>query len=374
MALALIRKSTLAVAKESTFGTLPSMTSADVISLAGVPNFNSNFDQIENPIIKNTISKQGTLRGAENVSGDIMIPLRGSGTAGTAPDGDVIWECGIGVKNTSTASTTHASTPCTTTSIVLVSGGGANFAVGDAVLIGGEITWVTAKATDTLTVSPALSTAPGFGASVGAGVHYKLTSTRPSFAAKFWRGDITREDYTGLVMESFDIDFATGQHPVPKFAFQGKAMANPTSEAYGLGTPSFDTTTPLVARNMVVTIGGVSYAVSNIALSVKYDIYKRLAVTTSGTQDIQWTARAVTGSFSLLYEDKTVEDAFRNDTQSELRVVCGSTAGNIFAFRIPKIRYSDVSKSEDGGAFKYDVSFSCESTNLDDELTSVSAL
>ena len=372
MALALVRKSTLAAKKEVTYGTMPTVAAADVISLAGVPSFNAAFDQIENPIIRNSLSKQGALRGAETISGDVSLPLRGSGTAGTAPDGDAVWECGIGVKNTSTASTTHATTPCTNTSIVLVTAGGANFAVGDAVLIGGEVTWVTAKVTDTLTVSPALASAPGFGAAVGAGVHYKLASSRPSFAAKFWRGDITREDYTGLVVESFDVDFVTGQTPIPKFAFQGKAMGAAVAEAYGLGAPTLDATLPLVARNMVVTIGGVSYAVGNIALSVKYDIYRRMAVTTSGTQDVLWTAREVTGSFSLMYEDKTVEDTFAADTQAELRVVCGATAGNIFAFRIPKLRYAGVPKSEESGAYKYDVTFVCDSDAGEDDLTSAS--
>lgn len=374
MALALVRKSTLAVKKESEFGTMPTIESGDVISLAGIPNFNSTFEQVEDPTIRNTLSKWGTLRGSENVGGDIVVPFKGSGTAGTAPDSDVLWECAIGAKNTSTASQTHASTPCTTTSIVLVSGGGANFAVGDAVLIAGEVAWVTAKATDTLTVSPALSGAPGTGVAVGAGVHYKLSDTRQSFAAKFWRGDITREDYTGLVMESFDIDFATGQPPSPKFTFQGKAMGSPVSEAYGLGAPSLDATTHLVARNMVVTIGGVSYPVSNIALSLKYDLYKRLAVTTSGTQDILQTSRALTGSFSLMYEDKTVEDAFRNDTMAEARIVCGTAAGNMAAIRIPQLRFTEVPKSEESSVFKYDCSWESVPVNGSDEITAWSFL
>lgn len=374
MALALVRKSTLAVKKEAEYGTMPEIASTDVVSMAGIPNFSSTFEQIEDPTIRNTLSKWGTLRGAENVSGDISIPFRGSGTAGTAPDSNVLWECAIGAKNTSTASQTHASTPCTTTSIVLVASGGENFAVGDAVLIEGEVTWVTVITDDTLTVSPALSEAPGTGKAVGAGVHYKLADERLSFAAKFWRGDITREDYTGLVMETFDIDFATGQHPLPKFAFQGKAMGSPVAEDYDLGAPSLDSTIPLVARNMVVTIGGVSHPVSNVALQVQYDIYKQLAVTTSGTQDIMHTGRGITGSFSLMYENKNVEDAFRADTQAEARIVCGSTAGNIFAVRIPKLRYAEVGKSEESGCYKYDVSFLAVPTAGEDDISSASWL
>lgn len=367
MATALVRKSTLAVMLESTYGTMPTMTLSQVIASWGSPNFNSTFDQIEDQTIRNSLSKYGTIRGAETVSGDIGFPFRGSGTAGTAPDPDVLYECAIGVKNTSTASTTHATNPCTTTSLVLVTGGGANFAVGDAVLVGGEVTWVTAKATDTLTVSPALATAPGFGAAVGAGVHYKLASTVKSFAAQFWRGDITREDYTGLVAESLTLDFATGQVPVPKVGFQGKGMGSPVAQAYGLGAPTLDATIPLVARDMVVTIGGVSYPVGNIAFDYKMDLFRRLAVTTSGTQEILPTGRAITGSFSLVYENKTVEDAFRADTQAELRIVCGATAGNICAIRIPKMRYTETPKGEESGVYKYDTKWQAVPVAGEDE-------
>lgn len=374
MATALIRKSTLAAKLEATYGVMPTIASTDVFSLYGTPNFNSTFDQIEDKTIRNTLSKWGTIRGSENVSGDISMPFKGSGTAGTAPPSSVLWECAIGVKNTSTTANTHATNPCTTTSLVLVTGGGAGFAVGDAVLVGGEVTWVTAKATDTLTVSPALTSAPGFSVAVGAGVHYKLSSSIKSFAAQFWRGDITREDYTGLVVESFALDFATGQIPNPKVAFMGKAMGTPVAEAYALGTPATETQTPLVSRNMVVTIGGVSYPVSNIAFDIKNDMYKRLAVTTSGVQEILPTGRGMSGSFSLLYSDKTVEDAFRNNTQAELRIVSGSTAGNIFACRIPKMRYTDTAKSEESGCYKYDAKFIAIPTVGEDETSSCSWL
>lgn len=374
MAIALVRKSTLAVKKEATYGIMPSIASTDVISMAGVPSFNSTFDQVEDPTIRNSLDKWGTVRGAESVSCEISVPCRGSGTAGTAMDADVLFECAMGAKNTSTASTTHASSACTTTSIVLVSGGGANFAVGDAVLIAGEVTWVAAKATDTLTVSPALASAPGLGAAVGAGVHYKLGSDRLSFAAKFWRGDITREDYVGNVVESFNMDFATGQTPVPKFACQGKSMSSPVAEGYALGAPSLDSSNLLVATNMGVTIGGVIYKVGNIAVSVAYDIYKRMSVVSAGTQDIIQTGRTVSGSFSLIYEDKTVEDTFRADTQSEARIVIGSTAGNMFALRIPKMRFTETPKSEESGCFKYDVSFISVPTSGNDTITSMSWL
>lgn len=375
MALALVRKSTLAILNEATYGTMPTITAAHVLATWGSPSFNHAYEQVQDGTVRNTLSKWGNIRGMETISGDISVPFKGSGTGGTAPDSDVLWECAVGVKNTSTASTVVTpNTGVTTTNIILTASGGAGFAVGDAVKIGSDIAWITAKATDTLTVSPALSAIPAAGTAVKAGVHYKLSDTTKSFAAKFWRGDITREDYTGFVVESFDIDFSTGQIPVPKFSFQGKAMLTPVAEACPLTGISLDATTPVVARSMVVTVGATSYPVSNIALSIKNDLYRKLDVTSSGTNEIIKTGRSVTGSFSLLYADKTVEDAFEADTAASLRVVCGTADGNTFAFRILNMRYIEVPKSEDNGCYKYDISFEADPSVGGDEITSVSWL
>ena len=73
------------------------------------------------------------------------------------------------------------------------------------------------------------------------------------------------------------------------------------------------------------------------------------------------------GSFSLLYEDKTIEDALRADTRAELVLVAGNAAGNIFAVRFPAIRYIETPVTVDSRIFKYDVSFVCE-PDTDDTL------
>ncbi len=379
MAEALVRKSTIAVKREGTYGTDPTATSADVIDLAGVPTLNDEFDEKERTVIKNTLSEPETIRGAETTSGELPIEPKGSGTAGTSPDADVLWESAVGVRNTSTASTTHAASASTTTTIELVASGGASFAVGDAIYLPtvgtGEVTWITAIATDQLTVSPALSVPPGLSVSVGAGVHYKLTvAALKSFFLDFWRGDITREKFGGNIVESLALNFNTGDIITSTFGFQGQQAFAPVTEAYGLGAASFDATLPLVATSMVLTIGAVSTPLSSLSVEIANELFRRLSMTTAGTQSVIGTKRTVSGSFSLFYEDKAVEDAFRADTKSELRVVAGSTPGNIFCLRLPKVKYTAVPKSDDSGIYKYDVSWKAISTIGEDELTSISFL
>lgn len=322
------------------------------------------------------------IRGAEfEAGGGLSIELHGSGTPATAPDSDVLWECAMGVKNTSSAGVTHATTVSTATTVELVSGDGANFAVGDAILIdptGGttyEVVWVTAIATDQLTVSPAMSSIPGAGVDVGAGVHYKLsTAELKSFWGSLWLGDQERYDFPGSKVDKMSMSFASGELATPQFDFQSKNTVAPVNGAYSLGTPTYDSTSPLVAVNMTVTMAGTSYSVSDVALEVNNDMFKRKDVTSTGISKVIRTGRTVGGSFSLLYEDSVVDDTMRADTKLELVIVAGDTAGNVFAVRMPKIRYVEIPVSVNEGIYQYDVTFEADLTSAEDELTSISFL
>lgn len=377
-------RSVLGIKQETSYGDDPTLAAVDLIEHnegVAIPTYNPEMQ--DRAVIRDTFSTLAQVRGAElNAEGTINFELHGSGTAGTAPETDPLWESAIGVKNSSTASTTHAATPCTTTTLELVASGGASFAVGDAVLVdpaGGtayEVAWVTAISTDQLTVSPAFSTAPGLGVAVGEGVHYKLDKDElESFYLKYWKQNpdgsaYVRTGAAGCKISQLAMSMATGEIIVPAFNFMAKNTLVPVDSADDIPTgPSYDTTDPLVAISMKVTIDGTTYDVSDVAFEVNNELFKRTAVTTSGISKVIRTKRQVQGSFSLLYEDKTIEDALRADTRAELVLVAGSAAGNIFAVRFPAIRYIETPVTVDSRLFKYDVSFVCE-PDTDDTLGS----
>jgi len=382
MAEALVNKSTLAVKLESIYGLDPTIAVGDVIEAAGVPNLNNEFELKERTVVKNTFSTLESVRGSESASGEIPVEPKGSGTAGVAPDADALFEAAIGIKTVTSASTTNATAASATTVVELVAGGVAamGIVVGDAIYLPtvgtGEVVWVISIATDALTVSPALSSAPGLGVAVGAGVHYKLSNAGlKSFWTEFWRGDITKETYPGNTVESLALNFSTGEIATAVMSLQGQKALAPVTEAYGLGTPVFDSTTPIVAVNMVLTVGGVSTPLSALSLELANTLLRKMDMTTSGTQKILQTKRKLTGSFNLLYESKAIEDDFQADTKSEIRIVGGSVAGNILAIRLPLVRYTATPKSDDSGTFKYDVAFEAVPSSVgDDELTSYSYL
>lgn len=379
-------RSVLGIKQETAYGEDPTLAAADLIEHnegVAIPTYNPEMQ--DRAVIRDTFSTLAQVRGAElNAEGTINFELHGSGTAGTAPETDPLWESAIGVKNTSTASTTHATTPCTTTTLELVASGGASFAVGDAVLVAGadlttpvsgyEVAWVTAIATDELTVSPAFSSVPKVSVAVGEGVHYKLDKDElESFYLKYWKQNPDGSEYVrtgaaGCKISQLAISMATGEIIVPAFNFMAKNTLVPVDSADDIPTgPSYDTTDPLVAISMKVTIDGTTYDVSDVAFEINNELFKRTAVTTPGISKVIRTKRQVQGSFSLLYEDKTIEDALRADTRAELVLVAGNAAGNIFAVRFPAIRYIETPVTVDSRLFKYDVSFVCE-PDTDDTL------
>ena len=349
------------------YGVDPTIGATDVIEFVPPFTFEPDRAEITRNVVNRSYDEIEPIMGQESVAGDISIELHGSGTAAQAPESDPLWQCAIGEVDASQSSTTHATTPCTTTSVVLVASGGAKFKVGHHIVIdiGGtyEVSRVTAIATDTLTVSPAFSVAPAVSKAVGAGIHYKPTLTElHSIWSPFWRGDITKETYKGNKCAGLALDFKAGQATNPKFSFKGKETGAPVAGAYTLGTPAYDTGKANIGRYMVVKVGGVLYPVSDVSINVANDLFERTDVTKSGIHSLIRTKRTITGSFSLLYENKDIEDVFRAGTTAELMIVSSAgdinlTLGNIFVLSLPKIKYTKVPKSVDSGLYKYDVTF-----------------
>lgn len=365
-----------ATIEKQAFGQTVAVTAADIIEWVPPFTFEPTRDEKERSVINRSFDDIEPVSGSETVTGNITVELHGAGTAGVAPESDALWQCAIGEKSLSTASTTI--TGSTTTSVRLTSGGGANFKVGQHISITAgavlQCARITNNATDILTVSPALTAAPGNSVAVGAGVHYRTTLTElHSIYAPFWRGDITLEKYLGNKCSTLSLDFTSGELVNPVFTFEGQKTGDAVAEACTLGAATPDTAAVHVARYMVVKVGGTLYPLSNVKVDIANTLKRRDDVTTSGTKSIIRTARKITGSFSLMYENKAIEDAFKAGTTAELFVVSSAgnstlTAGNIFCMSLPKIKYTAIPKSSQDGIYQYDVTFRAVRTNGEDAI------
>lgn len=362
----------------------PTITSADVIEFVSPFGLEPDRAEIERNVIRDTFDDLASVQGDESVAGDITVELKGSGTAGTPPETDPLYHCAIGESRISTASVTVSGS--TTSTVKLDTGDGVNHRVGEPIMldtsIAGsgayEVAFVTEINSNDLTVSPLLTLAPPTGRTVAAAVHYKVSKNElKSFWGQFWRGDVTLEVYKGCKVNSLTMEFRTGQPINPRFSTKAKETAAPTSAAYGLGTPTYDGTDVHIARYMVVKVGGTLYPVSDISFTVTNDLYEQKAVTTAGLQKLLRTRRQVTGSFSMVYENKDIETAFRNGTTAELIIVSSKgdaalTLGNTFAIRMPKIRYTKAGKTVDSGIFKWDIPFKAVLTLGEDSISALS--
>lgn len=376
-----------ATISKSAYATDPTITSDDVIEFVDF-TLDPDRAEIARNVIRNTFSELETIMGEETVPEDITIELHGSGTPGTAPESDPLFQCATGEKRASTASTTI--TGSTTTSIKLTSAHGLHHREGEAIMLDPtvagsgayEVSFITVIAGDVLTVYPAFSLAPPTGRAIGAAVHYNLSKNElKSFYTKYWRGDITLEQAKGCKVNNLTMDFTTGQTINPKFTIQAKETVAPTAANYALGTPSYDTGIVHLARYMVVKVNNTLYAVDKIAFTIANELYAVKAVTSAGTQKMVRVKRTVTGSFSLLYENTDIEAAFRAGTKASLMIVSSSgesvlVLGNTFATKFPQIKYTKATKTKDSGIFKYDVPFKAVvvTSTGEDELSSLSFL
>jgi len=364
------RKSTFAAKKESAYSVDPgSWAAADAIAvLEGLEVPSYAPDVQERNVIRNSMFNLPGVRGAEmDVGGNASLELHGSGTPGTAPESSILWESAVGAVSTVAGTGTTAS-GSTTTSIELGTGEGATFSVDDAIVIqdgtnGYTVTWVTGISTDTLTVSPACATAPAAGVTVSraATLYQPTMNEQSSFYVKFWQGDTYRYDVPGCKVSQLTMDFTTGEIIKPQFTYSGKNTVAGVAQAAatGLGaTPAYDDTDPLVAVLMAFELGGSTLAVSNAAFEVNNEHYKTTAVTTSGISKLSRVKGAISGSFSLEFENTDIETAFRADTPAVLKLAAvKSVSGNAVAVRIPEIRYTAAPKSIDSGIYKYDVTW-----------------
>ena len=218
---------------KQSYGEDPTVTSGDIIEFVPPFTFEPTREEITRNVVNRSYDSVEPVLGSERIAGDIGIELHGSGTPGTAPESDPMWQCAIGERDANSASTTTSGSiqGATYTDIEVATGEGVNHKVGQHIMLDPtaaatgvyEVGRIVSISTDTIRVSPKMSEAPPTGRAIGAGIHYKPTLTELHSAwVPFWRGDITLEQYQGSKCNQLAIDFQAGQTINPVFSFQGQ--------------------------------------------------------------------------------------------------------------------------------------------------------
>jgi len=449
MTTALLKASSLVIMPTNSSDAADS-TKARAIEVSGAPDFSDSFDTIERNVVRQAFSTYAPLRGLESTSATITLELHGSGVYNQAPESSLLyksvfgylvgpdtniahfetWELVDKAFSTNPSSSSTAPTSAITSTNPSIYRQTIVLDVVDGLKVGYPIRalnssthkikmigFIDSISTNTITVltqNPSdLSTTD----EIDCGFLYVLkefktdnpaqVSKTPEVNVDYYRGDITREGWTGFSSTNFEVDFSTGQVCLPSFSFEGAEVGYSDSTDSGAnyeyatsnyspatnGTFDSSNTAPLVVQLADIfmqekpTTGSTSdtffqECISNIQVSVSNEVYKKQCIATLGIGETLRTSRAATGSLNTFYTSKAFSEAFRENTKYRLmglfNYASGLAAsgnkefnddpGNIVALSIPQLQFSDVSVAEDSGIFKYDSSFSCEPIDGDDEL------
>ncbi len=237
MAVDLTRKSVAAIRKEVTSGTplMPSAGSQAIALQDGNFEIEPAFDEIENDEIRSSIGSAKNLQGLENPTASISHYIRHSGVEGTEPNYGELLESALGsvVVNATQYDTVAASTAGTTAARAIVkvdAGEGANFDIGQALLIkdgtnGYSIRNVYSISTDDLSLGFNLAAAPASGVNLGKCIAYApVNSGHPSLTLALYRGNANSiEVLAGARISELSIEANAGEFVNGSFSLAGSS-------------------------------------------------------------------------------------------------------------------------------------------------------
>lgn len=235
MSVSLTRSSVAAIKAESTSGTPVLPTGAtDFIALQdGNFEIEPNFNVLENGELKSSIGKSQSLLGLEEPSASISHYVRHSGVEGTEPNYGELLSSAFGAKSVNgtqydTVSGSSAGTSSARGYVVVDSGEGANFSIGEGLLIKDGTNVYSMRAvhsisTDNLNLSFNLSAAPASGVNLGKAVMYYPASTgHTSVTLALYRGNgHSTEVMAGGRVAEFNLEANAGEYINGSYSLEG---------------------------------------------------------------------------------------------------------------------------------------------------------
>jgi hypothetical protein len=176
------RNSVLAVVAESTEGTpVAPSAGSDAVPIQDDAAMTADRDTLENAELRSSIGLSKAIQGKEAPTSSFSLYLKHSGVEGQAPGYNEILKAAFG--NEDVEGTEYDTVAASTATTVKVdSGEGANFRLGQALLVkhpsnAYEIRVVNSVSTDDLDMSFSLDNAPGTGVNLGKAVTYYPANT-----------------------------------------------------------------------------------------------------------------------------------------------------------------------------------------------------
>lgn len=337
----LSRNTIVGIKAETTEGTFNAPGAGDVVAVVDIPEYAPEIEKLDRNVIKGSLGVQKPLAGLHTGSINLKYELRAAGVTANVsdqPEAHELLKNAWGKYNAGTNATVAAGSTATVINVGV--GEGATFAVGDMVMILGEVRAVRSIAADALTLNYALGAgAPAATTPVRAAHNYKPSSdgAYTHLSAALWfdaetSGVLVKAK--GCKTETFtlaDVEVGSIPHVEQSLSMLDfDEVSGQTSPA----SPVFEDQVPAVVIDGILAKEGVEIPVGTFEFEMANTISKEMDINAVGGIVRQFiTGREITGSVDPLMDKSnvTLQDNWKNNDSFELFVVIGiKDAGGLF--------------------------------------------
>lgn len=367
----LTKLGSLFVKAESSFSVDPDTDGSSYLQVPAIDvKWDPSQNVIEREVVRSTLGKSISSKpGQKGGKLTFKVPVAGlytgagDGVTGVLPTWLTPLFEASGTVTAAGVGTTVSGGSSTTTSVDLTSAAG--ISAGTHVMISNEIRLVTAKSGSTITVTPALSSAPSNGTVVYSGVSVVLdvnsATHEPTTVAFVWKSDGDEETILGCAgtwkIENFD----AGARAMISFEFQANTWDNTTNKSSLPTTFPTLTTEILAQRSSGATKGSALYwgstATAVATAGVAFDPGLTLAPkpNVGGIEGrAGWVVTAENARMSV--KPYSAQTTYRTDfvtpTLRTAHLQVGSASEAAFAVSMQQAQIVDLPKESDIGGIR----------------------
>ncbi len=380
----LTTREVLLVGIESAYGQDPGLTAAaNAVEVEELSWAHEGAQMIERPVVKPSLAAKQSIYGGSLKAITFMVPIKGSGTAGTAQDSSpILRACGLAETVSGGTSVVYKPASSSLESVTgyyyedgllhKIHGAVASSAelVLDArgrlmwsvTLVGHMMSYGTAQSATTTTIVISANASGTDDVYNGQSIEIiSGTGAGPSLVA------IT--DYTG---STNTVTVASWPVATPDNTSVYVIHGGPLDVA--LPSPTLDSTVPLGIKGLPITVGSYSPVISKFSVNMGLKVAMPSDVSSpDGFGTIQITGRNVTGSFdpetALVAAKDWEADWKAGTTYAADTGTLGSTAGNRWRLQLAAIYAMAVGKTERDIINAREIGFGAIESSGDDEFT-----
>lgn len=156
-------------------------------------------------------------------------------------------------------------------------------------------------------------------------------------------------DHKGVVVESLAFDFTAGNIVKVTNSVSGVGYGTATGQTVLPSTGCEGI--PFVTKNAVLKLDGATLDASNVSLTVTNTIVDRSYITGTGISDKVVVAKAIELSYTVDLDATQMAfySKMKQNTTGEIYISLVTTSGDKCAIYLPKVNFTNVTKSNDGG-------------------------